>query len=52
MKNVMAENRGLMDIINDEKDESKSYTDAILLDAEKVHSYAFELMEEPKEKKK
>ena len=52
MKNIMAENRGLMDIINDEKDESKRYTDAILLDAEKVHSYAFELMEEPKEKKK
>ena len=47
----MAENRGLLDIINDDKKESKSYTDTILLDDEKVYSYAFVLMEEAKEKK-
>ena len=47
----MAENRGLLARINDEKNESKRYTDAIQLDAKKVYSYAFVLMEEAKEKK-
>ena len=50
--NIMAENRGLLDIINDEKKVSKGYTDDILLDAEKVYSDAFVLMEEAKEKKR
>ena len=48
----MAEKRGLLDRINDKKKESKSYTDAILLDDEKVYSYAFVLMEEAKDKKR
>ena len=48
MKNLMAEKRGLLARINDEKKESKSYTDNIQLDAEKVYSDAFLLMEEAK----
>ena len=48
MKNLMSENRGLLDIINDEKKESKRYTDAIQIDAEKVYSNAFVLMQEAK----
>ena len=40
----MAENRGILDIIRDKKKESKRYTDAILLDAEKVYSDAVLLM--------
>ena len=51
MKNIMEEKRGFLDRINDEKKESKRYTDAILIDAEKVYSYAFVLMEEAREKK-
>ena len=47
----MAEKRGLLDRINDKKKESKRYTDSILLDAEKVYSDAFVLMEEAKDKK-
>ena len=42
---IMAEKRGILDRINDEKKESKKYTDAILLDTEKVYSDAFVLME-------
>ena len=48
---IMAEKRGLLDRINEEKKESKRYTDAILLDTEKVYSDVFVLMEEAKEKK-
>ena len=44
VKNIMAENRGLLDRINDKKKESKRYTDDIQLDAEKLYSYAFVLM--------
>ena len=47
----MAEKRGLLDRIYDEKKELKRYTDAIILDDEKVYSYAFVLMDEEKEKK-
>ena len=47
----MAEKRGILDRINDEKKESKRYTDAIQIYAEKVYSDAFVLMEEAKEKK-
>ena len=42
----MAEKRGLLARINDEKNESKGYNDAIQIDAEKVYSDAFLLMEE------
>ena len=42
---LMAEKRGLLDRINDDKKESKRYTDTILLNAEKVYSCAFVLME-------
>ena len=52
MKKLMAEKRGLLARINDEKKESKRYTDAILIDAEKLYSYTFVLMEEAKEKKR
>ena len=48
----MSEKRGLLDRINNEKKESKRYTDAILLAAEKVYSYAFVLLEEAKQKKR
>ena len=48
----MAEKRVLLARINDEKKESKRYTDDILLDAEKLYSNAFVLMEEAKEKKR
>ena len=51
VKKIMAEKRGLLARINDEKKESKRYTDAILIDAEKLYSYTFVLMEEAKEKK-
>ena len=44
VKNLMAGKRGFLDRINDEKNESKNYTDAIQLDAEKVYSDAFMLM--------
>ena len=52
MKNLMAEKRCILDRINDEKKVSKRYTDAIQLDAEKVYSGAFVLMEEAKDKKR
>ena len=52
MKNIIAEKRGLLDRINDEKKESKNYTDAIQLDPEIVYSDAFVLMEDAKEKKR
>ena len=52
MKNLIAEKRGLLDRINDEKKESKRYTDDILHDAEKLYSDAFVLMEEAKENKR
>ena len=42
---------GLLARINDEKKESKRYTDDIHIDAEKFYSDAFVLMEETKEKK-
>ena len=48
VKNLMAEKRGLQAIINDEKKESKMNTRAIQLDAEKVYSNAFVLLEEAK----
>ena len=50
VKNLMVEMRGLLDRINNEKNESKRYTDAIQIDAEKVYSDAFVLMDEAKEK--
>ena len=46
VKNLMAEKRGLLARINNEKKESKRCTDAIQLDAEKVYSDAFVLMQE------
>ena len=52
MKKLMAEKRGLLDIINDEKKESKRYTNAIQFDADKVYSDAFVLMKEAKERKR
>ena len=52
VKKIMAEKRGLLARINDEKKESKRYTYDILLDAEKLYSYTFVLMEEAKEKKR
>ena len=52
MKNIMAEKRGLLDRINDEKKESKRYTDAIQINAEKVYSDALVLIQEAKEKKR
>ena len=52
VKKLMAEKRGLLARINDDKKESKRYTDAIQIDAEKVYSDAFVLMEEAKEKKR
>ena len=51
VKKLMAEKRGLLARINDEKKESNRYTDAIHIDAEKVYSDAFVLLEEAKEKK-
>ena len=48
----MAEKRGLLARINDDKKESKFYTDSILLDAEKVYSDTFLFMEEAKENKR
>ena len=51
-ENLMAEKRGLLTRINDDKKESKRYTDSIQLDAEKLYSDAFVLMEEEKEKKR
>ena len=51
VKKLIAEKRGLLARISDEKKESKSYTDAILFDAEKVYSNEFLLVEEGKEKK-
>ena len=52
VENLVALKRGLLDRINDEKRESKRYTDAILIDDEKVYSDAFVLMEEAKENKR
>ena len=52
VKKLMAEKRGLLSRINDEKKESKRYTDAILLDADKVYSDDFVLMEEANDKKR
>ena len=40
VKKLMAEKRGLLDRINDEKKESKRYTDAIQIDSEIVYSDA------------
>ena len=40
-ENLTAENRGLLARINNDKKESKRYTDAILIDAEKMYSDAF-----------
>ena len=48
----MAEKRGLLDRINNDKKESKRYTDAIHIDAEKLYSDACVLMQEAKEKKR
>ena len=44
VEKIMTEKRGILDIINDEKKESKRYNNAILVDAEKVYSDAFMLM--------
>ena len=44
MKNLMAENIGLLARINNEEKESKRYTDSIQIGAEKLHSDAFVLM--------
>ena len=44
VKILMAEKIGLLDIINDEKKESKSHTNSIQIDAKKVYSYSFLLM--------
>ena len=52
MKKLMEEKRGLLDRINDEKKESKRYTDDIQIDAEKLYSDAFVLMEKGKENKR
>ena len=52
VKNLMEEKRGILARINDEKKEPKSYTDATQMDAEKVYSDAFVLMEAEKEKKR
>ena len=52
VKKLMAEKRGLLARINDDKKESKRYTDAIQIDAYKVYSYAFVLIEETREKKR
>ena len=52
VENLMSEKRGLLDIINDEKKESKIYTYAIHIEAEKVYSEAFVLIEEAKEKER
>ena len=52
VKNLMAEKRGLLDRINNDKKESKRYTDAIHIDAEKLYSDACVLMQEAKEKKR
>ena len=52
VKKLMAEKRCILDRINDEKRESKRYTDTIQLDAEKVYPDDFVLMEEAKEKKR
>ena len=49
---LMVEKRGILARINDEKKESKRYTDDVQLDAEKVYSGAFVLMEEAKDKKR
>ena len=46
MEKIMEEKRDILARINDQKKESKSYNDAILLDAEKVYSDEFVLMEE------
>ena len=48
----MAEKIGLLARIDDEKKDSKRYTDAILIDAEKVYAGDFVLMEEAKENKR
>ena len=39
VKNLMSENRGILDRINDETKEYNRYTDAIQIDAKKVYSY-------------
>ena len=51
VESLMAEKRGLLTRINDGKKESRRYTDYIVLDADKVYSYAFTLIDEAKEKK-
>ena len=48
----MAKKRFLLARINDEKKESKRCTDDIQLDAEKLYSDDFVLMEEAKDKKR
>ena len=52
VKKLISEKRGLLAIINDEKKESKIYTYAIQIEAEKVYSEAFVLIEEAKEKER
>ena len=52
VEKLVSEKRVLLDRINDEKKESKRYTDAILIDAEKLYSGAFVLMKEAKENKR
>ena len=51
VKKIMAEKRGILARINYEKKESKRYTDAIHIDAEKVYSDSFVLTQEAKENK-
>ena len=52
VEKLMEEKRGLLDLINYEKKEPKNYTDSILLDAERMYSDAFVLIEKIKEKKR
>ena len=52
VENLIAEKRVILARIIDEKKESKRYTDAILIDTEKVYSDAFLLMEDAKKKKR
>ena len=51
VKNLMAKNRDILAIINDEEKDSRRYTGSIQIDSDKVYSDSFVLMEEAKEKK-
>ena len=51
-ENLMAEKRGLLARIDDDKKESKRYTDAIQIDSEELYSDDFVLMYEAKDKKR